>query len=263
MPYTLAHPAIVLPLRRLGLPTSALVIGSMVPDLPLFVPTPAALSTSYRLTHSAVGIVSVDLAVTLLAVLVWRRVLRAPALLLAPIGVREQLAAQAARARGWRALLAMPVAAVLGAASHVGWDSFTHRGRWGVQHVGWLAERHGPLMGYAWAQYLSGVIGLAVIAITCSVAVVRLSRVTAGHDDAGAGTVWARLPAAVPALTWCLVAGVGLTALTAAAASTAGGLRAVAYAGAVTGVQSAVVGLFLVAAWWWARERARPPRAAP
>lgn len=35
MPFTLAHPAYVLPLRRLGLPVSALAVGSMVPDVPL------------------------------------------------------------------------------------------------------------------------------------------------------------------------------------------------------------------------------------
>ena len=34
MPFTLAHPAVVLPLRGLGLPMTALVAGSMAPDLP-------------------------------------------------------------------------------------------------------------------------------------------------------------------------------------------------------------------------------------
>lgn len=36
MPVTIAHPAAVLPLRGLGLPLSAMVIGSMAPDLPVF-----------------------------------------------------------------------------------------------------------------------------------------------------------------------------------------------------------------------------------
>src|SRR5579859_7081779 len=37
MPFTLSHAAVVVPFRRM-LPFSALVIGSMVPDLPYFVP---------------------------------------------------------------------------------------------------------------------------------------------------------------------------------------------------------------------------------
>jgi hypothetical protein len=36
VPLTLSHPAAALPLRRLGLPTAALVAGSMAPDVPLF-----------------------------------------------------------------------------------------------------------------------------------------------------------------------------------------------------------------------------------
>mgnify|MGYP003438723927 CR=1 FL=1 len=42
MPFTLAHPAILLPLapaaRRFGVPFAALAAGSMAPDVPLFVP---------------------------------------------------------------------------------------------------------------------------------------------------------------------------------------------------------------------------------
>ncbi|MDQ7908342.1 DUF4184 family protein [Phytohabitans sp. ZYX-F-186] len=40
MPFTGSHPAAVLPLVRWGLPPAALVIGSMVPDLPYYLPTP-------------------------------------------------------------------------------------------------------------------------------------------------------------------------------------------------------------------------------
>ncbi|QWC85882.1 DUF4184 family protein [Nocardioidaceae bacterium] len=35
MPVTVAHPAAILPLRRLGLPTAALAAGAMAPDVPL------------------------------------------------------------------------------------------------------------------------------------------------------------------------------------------------------------------------------------
>ena len=39
MPFTIAHPAIILPLRKRGsiLSTTGLIIGSMIPDLDLFI----------------------------------------------------------------------------------------------------------------------------------------------------------------------------------------------------------------------------------
>ena len=40
MPFTGSHPAVVLPLLRIGMPASALVIGSLTPDLPYYLPTP-------------------------------------------------------------------------------------------------------------------------------------------------------------------------------------------------------------------------------
>ena len=51
MPFTGSHPAAVLPLMRWGLMPSALVIGSMVPDLPYFLPVPDLGNT-----HSLIGL---------------------------------------------------------------------------------------------------------------------------------------------------------------------------------------------------------------
>ena len=50
-----------------------------------------------------------------------------------------------------------------GAGTHVGWDAFTHRDRWGATHLAWLAAPHAGLAGYRWAQYASGLVGAAVI----------------------------------------------------------------------------------------------------
>lgn len=63
---------------------------------------------------------------------------------------------------------AIPVAVVIGAVAHVGWDEFTHPGRWGTAHVPALAavwsSPLGALPGYQWAQYASGVFGLDILA---------------------------------------------------------------------------------------------------
>ena len=72
MPFTPAHVAAVLPLVGKGRPKwavpSALVIGSMVPDLLYFVP----IRSDRTLSHSLTGIVTFDLALGLLCVALWR-----------------------------------------------------------------------------------------------------------------------------------------------------------------------------------------------
>lgn len=200
MPFTGAHPAAVLPLARTGLPLSALVIGSMAPDVPLFVPP---LRAGYALTHSAVGVMTVDLVLGLAVVVVWHGVL-------APVGAGAL--PRAARARlgpGRPASLGhvlgdavtasrVALALVVGAVTHVVWDLFTHEGRWGVRVVQVLASDIGPWPAYRWAQYLSGVLGVVVLAV----AVARWWR-RAGAGPAGqefpalpvawAGAFWAAL----------------------------------------------------------------------
>lgn len=166
MPVTIAHPAAVLPLRGLGLPLSAMVIGSMAPDLPVF----SRSWGIYGYTHSLAGILTVDLVLTLVLLLGWDRWGRDALVDTAPALVRDRLPA---RARiGAKAWLLAPLAAVLGSVTHVVWDAFTHRGRWGVRNVEWLHEMHGPLRGEQWAQHASGVVGITVVGLAL-LAVVR------------------------------------------------------------------------------------------
>lgn len=166
MPVTIAHPAAVLPLRGLGLPLSALVIGSMAPDLPVF----SQSWGIYGYTHSLAGILTVDLLLTLVLLLGWDRWGRDALVDTSPALVRDRLPG---RARiGARAWLLAPLAAVVGSATHVVWDSFTHRGRWGVRTIEWLHQQHGPITGEKWAQHVSGVVGIAVVTLAV-VSVVR------------------------------------------------------------------------------------------
>lgn len=84
----MSHPAAVLPLRRLPflaeLPLAPLVIASMVPDVPMFVPGRGG----YGLTHSLLGIVTVDVLVTLVLLLLWDRLVRDSLVDLSPRRVR-------------------------------------------------------------------------------------------------------------------------------------------------------------------------------
>lgn len=181
MPVTIAHPAAVLPLRGLGLPLAAMVIGSMAPDLPVF----SRSWQTYGFTHSVLGIVTIDLAITLVLLAFWDLWGRDALVDTAPAAVRDRLPARAPLGR--RAWLLAPLAAVLGSVTHVVWDAFTHAGRWGVRAVPWLQQVHGPLRGEQWAQHASGVGGILVVGLAL-LAVLRRPVLDAGRPR--------RLPAA-------------------------------------------------------------------
>ncbi len=164
MPFTPSHVAAVLPLARAPLDASALVIGSMAPDVPYYAPGLVGADV----THSPLGVVGVDVLLGLAGVVLWHGLLARPALACAPPGVRGRVGGGAVAGVRTR-LGSLPRAAlvvaslVLGSATHVAWDAFTHAGRWGTGVVPWLAQVHGPLPGYVWAQHASTVVGAGVV----------------------------------------------------------------------------------------------------
>ncbi|WP_203817533.1 DUF4184 family protein [Paractinoplanes ferrugineus] len=170
VPFTGSHPAAVLPLlrplRRLGVPPAALVVGSLAPDLPFFV----TVTSLTALTHSTAGVGTIDLVIGAVAYAGWQLVGR-PALGVLLPGRPAPVTGSPAGGRGaawWRRALAVALGLVVGAGTHLIWDSFTHAGMWGVRRVPWLAESFGPLPGYEWAQYASSLAGLSVLAVRCA-----------------------------------------------------------------------------------------------
>ncbi|QLY32464.1 DUF4184 family protein [Nocardia huaxiensis] len=148
MPFTFAHPAAVLPLRRtLWFP--GLVAGSIAPDAGYYIP----LGPGGELTHSALGLpVDVLLGAALLAI-AWMA--RAPLLRL--IGRTTTLSWPGV----WRAAAALGV----GALTHVAWDSLTHTDGIAVQHWEVLREAViGPHRVYNVIGYISSALGLLALA---------------------------------------------------------------------------------------------------
>ena len=123
VPFTVAHLAAVLPLRsgrtRVdALPTAPLVISAMVPDLPAVL----GASDLRPLTHTGPYALPVDLLLTALLWGCWVLAVR-PAV----VASLPEVAARWRPRSGRRPVVAWWVAAaVLGAASHVVWDAFTH-----------------------------------------------------------------------------------------------------------------------------------------
>jgi hypothetical protein len=167
VPFTLAHPAAVLPLRGVRhLRMAPLIVGAMVPDLPYYLP--GGTVRFGHVTHAFAHSFTVDLLLgyALLASLV---VLQRP--LTALLSAR-------ARALCLRALFPFhrPIewafaapAILLGVWSHLLWDSFTHADGWAVHRVEALSARLviGPYDGTVFhaLQYLSSVLGLCVLVL--------------------------------------------------------------------------------------------------
>jgi hypothetical protein len=158
VPFTFSHPAAALGLGWIGLPMAALVAGTMVPDVPMFVPGPVEYST----THSGLGVATIDVLIGCIGVVIWVGLLHDPIVDICPAFVRERLPATMRYTR--RQWTLVPAAVLVGAATHVAWDSFTHEERWGVRRIAWLRGEHEGWARYHWAQALSTTIGFAIVA---------------------------------------------------------------------------------------------------
>lgn len=165
MPFTVSHAAAVLPFGS-RLSASALVIGTMTPDLPLFAPF---LPYSVGATHTLFATFVVNVLVGLVLFVLWHGFFARPADWFAPSGIRARLAAN--QQPGLRRRLATPgqVAGVvlslfLGGVTHQVLDWFTHAGtvvtdRFAVFHLTVLG-----MPFYFFLQVALSVVGLVVLA---------------------------------------------------------------------------------------------------
>ncbi len=195
MPFTPSHAVVALPFVRTPLVPAAIAIGAMAPDLPLFL---RGIGLSYSVTHSWAWL-AVTTAVAAGLLLVWRLVLRPAVRELSPMWLARRLP------QGWdqdatatwretfpslRGVLLLVVSLAIGVASHILWDAFTHEGRAGVTLLPILDEQWGPLLGFKWLQYASGVVGLVIIGVW---ALLRLRRADAAASVDRVLPTWARL----------------------------------------------------------------------
>ena len=233
MPFTLAHPAAVLPLRDRGLPLTAMVAGSTVPDLPQIL----GFSQARDLSHSLLGVVTIDLGMGLIALVLWYAVYRRPLADLAFDPWRDRLPDTVAMdLRTW----AVSVPGVMvGALTHVVWDAFTHDDGWFVERSGWLRHSFGGAEVYEILQFGFSALGLAVVLY---VAWRHLSRLPPGpHRPPPLVGRWAL----VVTLSLAALLGMGIAVLLAPY-----GVDAIVYYIAVTPMLVAGFGITCICVWW-------------
>ena len=134
-------------------------MGTQAPDLPLFFP---GLTPSYQVTHSWHWGAPVNLVYGLS--LVWLCAWLRPAVVaLLPELARRKLAVapDSSRSRGKHGLGRLGCAVLLGAATHLFWDEFTHESGLAVSALPVLGQPWlGSFAGYKLLQYSSGVLGV-------------------------------------------------------------------------------------------------------
>jgi Domain of unknown function (DUF4184) len=168
VPFTISHAAAVLPLRGFGkfrLPLVALMIGSMSPDFAYFLPGEFERVE----THSFAGLFWFSWPVSLGLWLLYVRVLEQPTFALLPDNWHARFL-PSDRALTFTNLALASSAAILGAATHLVWDSFTHRGTVAVDLVPALHSvafhYHGwRIRWFLVLQHVSTVVGMLVLVI--------------------------------------------------------------------------------------------------
>ncbi|MEV2278707.1 DUF4184 family protein [Nocardiopsis sp. NPDC049922] len=234
MPFTLSHAAAVLPLARTRLPTAALVVGALVPDLPYYLPLPVPSAH----THHPWG-VGTDVLMGAVVLVLHRYVLRAPLRALAPWG-GTGTGDRPGSPLGTASLTAAALA--VGALTHMAWDSFTQLGGAAVRAWPVLSTPVvGPHLLFNVLMYASSAGGLAAVAWWA----VRRARAGGRRTDRPSGRARG---AALGAIGLCAVAGAVIGVLSAMPAPSPYDSVRDLLIGLVTG---GCVGLGGYTAAWW------------
>jgi hypothetical protein len=165
MPFTISHAAAVLPLHRWSrhaLPLTALMIGSMAPDFGYVF----SYEASRAVTHSVAGLFIFCWPAGLLVWLFYVAFLEKATITLLPDRWHTRFAHTEAITPGL--ILRASIAIILGAATHLLWDAFTHRGTAVSDAIPALSA---ATPGLSWLpvyhllHFLSSIAGLVILAL--------------------------------------------------------------------------------------------------
>ena len=137
MPFTFSHPAIILPLTylpRKWFSLTGLVIGSLTPDFECFL----RMKVQSNYSHTLNGIFWFDLPLGLLLAFIFHNIVRdnlfdnLPTILKSRLLIFKQFDWNGYFKGSWFVVI---VSIIIGAASHIFWDSFTHGNGYFVQII--------------------------------------------------------------------------------------------------------------------------------
>jgi hypothetical protein len=166
MPFTLSHPAAAIPFLRTGLVPSALVIGCMAPDFEYFL----NFAPEGAFGHTLPGVFRFDLPVAFIALWLYHAYAKEPLHTWLPESVRRriQLGPTALPISNIAQFALVLLSILIGVATHILWDSFTHPNFWPYRHWRFLHRTvqlpvYGPMEYLRVLQHGSTVVGGAVL----------------------------------------------------------------------------------------------------
>jgi hypothetical protein len=166
VPFTLSHAAAALPFRRWRLVTSALVIGTFAPDFEYLL----RLSARGRFGHTLAGTFVLTLPLALVVLGIFHAFVKRPAAMLLPEALQRRLENHLGEFRfgGPTRFLQIVTSILVGIATHLMWDSFTHVSAWPCRH--WSVLRRPfplPIVGqlplYKILQHGSTILGIGIL----------------------------------------------------------------------------------------------------
>lgn len=170
MPFTLSHAAAALPFRRANVIPSALVVGTLAPDIEYFI----RLQPGGGWGHTIPGAFAMSLPLGLATLWIFHRFVKTPLAYLLPDTIRARLTRQLFPFRFGpaRRFLHIVVSMLIGIATHILWDGCTHPQYGIVEHLPLLwTPVHLPVLGwepwYEVLQLISSVFGMVAIAAWC------------------------------------------------------------------------------------------------
>src|SRR5664279_3393245 len=170
MPFTLSHAAAALPFGKFKPIWPALVIGTFAPDLQYFI----WISDEDRSGHHFPGVFLFSLPLAFLLLWLFEWCVKGPVVELLPEAVQRRLQDKVRPLSfwGWRQSAAIVMWIVVGIATHVFWDSFTHgrtriTAHWAVFSYKVAVPFHSPMAVAKILQHASTVVGLLVLAVWC------------------------------------------------------------------------------------------------
>src|SRR5688572_15576273 len=168
MPFTPAHSAAVLPfINWKSFSATALIAGSMAPDFEYFF----RMSVKGVYSHTIAGLFYFDVPVAIALAFLFHSTVKHQLLRNLPLAISARFVdterinfSDALGKRFW----AIALCSLLGAATHVFWDSFTHNDAYFARTLPFYKGTFLPLFGVKWPlffvlQQLSTGIGLLVV----------------------------------------------------------------------------------------------------
>jgi hypothetical protein len=169
MPFTFAHPAIVLPLTflpRKWFSLTGLVIGSLTPDFEYFL----RMRIQSNYSHTISGLFWFDLPLGLLLAFIFHNIVRdslfdnLPTLLKSRLLILKQFEWNDYFKKNW---FIVTLSILIGAMSHIFWDSFTHDNGYFVQRIPELTKTvdlfASQIPNFKVLQHSSTILGALVI----------------------------------------------------------------------------------------------------